>query len=149
MFVSQNQFFYFIQSAFIGVFSAFFYEVVCFFSCFNKSRILRGVTDVVFFVVPFYFYMVFSVFFCFPDFRFYMFCGVVIGFLLERISFHKSLAKVFKLVYNKTISFIRRKNRDGRKETKVNSRRHGNVCNTSSSSNSRFGISACRDGCKK
>ena len=148
MFVSSYQFYYFLQSVFIGVISAFIYEAIYFVGLFAKVKLLRQIIDALFFVVPLYLYMLLSEIFAFPDFRLYMLIGVIFGFILEYTSFHKSLAKVFQMVYNKTISFIRRKNRDARKETKVNNGRYGNVCNTSFRSHSRFGLSAYRYRCK-
>ena len=125
MFVASNQIFYFVQSCFVGVISALLYEVIRCFKVVFKSKIFGNVIDVVFAFILFIIYLDFSLWFCFPDFRFYMFFGVILGFYLENKSFHKTLAKVGFVVYNKTISFIRRKNRDGRKETKVNIGRNG------------------------
>ena len=120
MFVSVNQFYFFIQSVFIGVVTAFLYEPISFLKTFIKNVIIANGIDVLFAVVPFLLYLNLSLAFSFPCFRLYMFLGVVLGFFIENKSFHKMLAKVYFVVYNKTISFIRRKNRDGRKEAKVN-----------------------------
>ena len=137
------------QSVFIGILAAFLYEPISLFKTFVKNKIIGCVIDAAFCVVPFLIYLNLSLKFSFPCFRAYMFLGVVLGFFIESKSFHKTLAKVYLVVYNKTISFIRRKNRDGRKEAKVNSCRYGNVGNTSFSSHSRFGLSTYSDGCKK
>ncbi|MBR2337371.1 MAG: spore cortex biosynthesis protein YabQ [Clostridia bacterium] len=132
----------------MGVLTALLYEPICFFKAFIKNKIIRQVVDFAFFLVPFMLYLDLSLRFCFPSFRLYMFFGIVLGFYLVYKSFHKTLAKVYSVVYNKTISFIRRKNRDGRKKTEVNSSRYGNIGDNAVRFNRRFGISAHRHRCK-
>ena len=144
MFVSSNQFYYFFQSMFIGVVSALLYEPISCFKLVFRGKIVANILDVIFAFIPFFVYIDFSLRFCFPNFRLYMFLGVVLGFYLECKSFHKTLAKVFLVVYNKTISFIRRKNRDGRKETKANIGRYGTISGNAVRFNRRSCLSAYR-----
>ena len=149
MFVSLNQFYFFMQSVFIGVLTAFLYEPISLFKTFVKNKIIGCAVDVAFCVVPFLIYLDLSLKFSFPCFRAYMFLGVVLGFFIERKSFNKMLAKVYFVVYNKTISFIRRKNRDGRKETKIGSGSYGNVGYSAIRFNRSSRISANRHRCKE
>ena len=125
MFASANQLFYFLESAFIGVVIGLIFEVVNLLQTPIKSVVFRHIAD--FMLLPIICVLFFwgGEIFRFPDFRLYLFIGVAVGFLLERISFHKSLAKFYQIVYNKTISFIRRIIRDGRKKTKACRSRNG------------------------
>lgn len=58
-----------------------------------------------------------------------MFAGVVLGFILYILSFHKTLAKLSELVYNKTISFIWRRKSDSRQKRKARNIRNGSSGN--------------------
>ena len=79
MFVSINQFYFFIQSVFIGVVTAFLYEPISFMKTFIKNVIIANVIDVLFAVVPFFVYLNLSLKFSLPCFRGDMFLGVVLG----------------------------------------------------------------------
>ncbi|MBR2384656.1 MAG: spore cortex biosynthesis protein YabQ [Clostridia bacterium] len=132
----------------MGILTAFVYEPISLLKAMVKNKFVRCIIDVVFAVVPFLIYLDLSLRFAFPNFRAYMFIGVVFGFILENKSFHKTLAKVFFLVYNKTVSFIRRKNRDGRKETKVNIGRYGVIGSNAIRFNRSSCLSTYRHRCK-
>ena len=120
MFVSQNQFYYFVECLFIGIISGFIYEFFFFIKLFLKNYFLRQTLDFIFFVAPAALYLKFSEIFLFPNFRAYMFWGVLGGFLLYIVSFHKIVAKFSEMVYNKTISFIREVHRDRKQKEKPN-----------------------------
>ncbi|MBQ7374199.1 MAG: spore cortex biosynthesis protein YabQ [Clostridia bacterium] len=131
MFVSHNQIYYFSECLFIGVLLGVFYEFFYFFKSFFKGKILKQIIDFLFFLVAFSVCFKSSEIFCFPNFRAYLFCGILIGFSIYALSFHKTLAKVFELLYNKTVSFIRRKNHDRKQKAKAGIRGDGNVGNNS------------------
>ena len=130
MFVTENQFYYFAESLYIGALSAFFYSFIALIKLPFKKGFFYQVIDFWALCPCFLCYLILSEKYAFPNFRFYMFVGVVIGFTIYSISFGKTLAKISEIVYNKTNSFIRRKIRDGRKEKKVSCSKHGNVCNS-------------------
>ena len=127
MFATANQLYFFIESVFMGVITAFLYEPIRLVKSLIKTKFIGQIIDVLYAIIPLLIYLNLSLKFCFPDVRAYMLLGVLLGFIIENKSFHKTLAKVYSLVYNKTVSFIRRKSRDGRKKTKVNICRYGNV----------------------
>ena len=131
MFVSANQICFFIESLFIGVVLGSSYELFFIVKSIFKQVVIRQIIDFLFCIVAIVLYFCFSEIFCFPNFRLYLFCGVLIGFLIYLLSFHKTLAKVIKLVYNKTISFIRRKTRERKQKAKARFSSDGNVDNNS------------------
>ena len=141
MFVTSNQIFYFIESAFVGVLLGVFYEFFYFLKRFFKGEIIRQIIDFCFLPTVVVFYFKASEIFAFPNFRTYLFIGVLLGFSFYLASFHKSLAKVFGLVYNKTISFIRRKSRDRKQKAKTRSSRDRNGGSRVLFSNNNFGLS--------
>ncbi|MBQ8726598.1 MAG: spore cortex biosynthesis protein YabQ [Clostridia bacterium] len=148
MFVSQNQIYYFAECLFIGVISGFIYEIYYFIKLFFKRDFIKQAIDFCFFIVPTALYFKLSEIFLFPDFRAYMFLGVFLGFLLYCISFHKLLAKFSQTVYNKTISFIRRKRRDRKQKEKLNDRGYGNSGNNSFRASRNTRVSSDSDNSK-
>lgn len=125
MFVSVNQFYYFLECLFLGVLAGIIYEIWFFIKLFFRSKTLKNILDFFFFPVLCLLYLKGSEIFYFPNFRTYMFAGVVLGFILYFLSFHKILAKLSELVYNKTISFIWRRKSDSRQKRKARNIRNG------------------------
>ena len=118
MFVTQNQIYFFIESLFIGVISGVGFEVIFAVKQVVSNEKIKNLTDCLFAFILFPTYFIFSQIFAFPNFRFYMLVGVILGFVIYCINFHKTVAKLVEKVYNKTISFMRSKKRDRRKENK-------------------------------
>ena len=148
MFVTENQIYFFLESVFLGSFSCLLYQPFKVVKFFIKSAVFRHIADLLFVFPLILVYFLGSEFFCFPNFRAYAFIGEIFGFYLFEISFGKTLAKVLIFVYNKTISFIRRLNGDGRKKKKARRGKRGNVGNTSLCFNRRIGLSTRFNGCK-
>ena len=148
MFVSSNQFYFFIESLFMGVLLGLCYEIFYFLKMILKRKILDQIIDFLFLPVVCIVYLKMSEILNFPNFRLYIFMGVLLGFLIYRLSFYEMLAKVFSLVYNKTESFIRRKNRDRKQKAKARVCSDGNVDNNSLFSHSSFGLSVREYRCK-
>ena len=148
MFVASKQIFFFIESLFLGVSFGFCYEIFHLFKVLFKSKIIGEIIDFLFLPVLCLGLLKAGVIFTFPNFRLYIFIGVLVGFAIYMLSFHEMLAKVCNLVYNKTISFIRRKNRDRKQKTKARICSDGNVHNNSLFSNRNFGLSVRKHRCK-
>ena len=137
MFVSANQFSYFTESVCIGIFFGVCYEFFGFVKIVVANKVLRQIVDFLFLPVAFFVYFKASEIFYFPNFRTYLFVGVSFGFFIYYLSFYKTLAKVLNLLYNKTISFIRRKNRDRKQKTKASVRSDGDGGNNKGEPNRR------------
>ena len=148
MFVSSNQFYFFIESLFMGVLLGVFYEIFHLLKVVLKNKIVGEIIDFSFFPVICISYLKAGEIFNFPNFRLYIFIGVLLGFVIYLLSFHEMLAKVFRLVYNKTVSFIRRKNRERKQKAKARVCSDGNVDNNSLFSHSSFGLSVRKYWCK-
>lgn len=148
MFVTDNQIFYFCESLFIGIICGIIYEPFGFFSGITGKRAVEIATDIIFFIFVFFAYFFLSVFFSFPKFRFYLYAGTIIGFMLWQLSAHKILAKCYKPVYNR-IYLLRRKINDGIKNAAARIGRNGNGGNTVRSSHSVFGVPVSGNGRKK
>lgn len=121
MFVSDNQFYFFILSVSIGFALSPLFSV----SDLIKSRIKRlwvgAISDTVAFAL-------FGAFFCrlffvygFPNLRPYMIGGAILGIVLYKKTFHFILAKIAEKAYTVTVRINKRINRrrklknDGRK----------------------------------
>ena len=121
MFVSDNQFYFFILSVSIGFVLSPLFSVSDLFKSKLKRLWIRTIFDVIFFAL-------FGVFYCrlffvygFPNLRPYMIMGAIVGIVLYKKSFHFILAKIIEKAYNITIKIKMRINErrklknDGRK----------------------------------
>ena len=121
MFVSDNQFYFFILSVSIGFALSPLFSV----SDLLKSKVRRRWIGAIFDVVAF---TLFGALFCrfffvygFPDLRPYMIVGAIVGIVLYKKTFHFTLAKIAEKAYTVTVRIKRRINErrkmknDGRK----------------------------------
>ncbi len=107
MFVTDGQFYYFAECVLIGIVCGSVYFPICAADEILKEKrvkaekFLKPVFDVSFVIPCCVVFKRLSLVFEFPDFRAYMAVGVAAGFLLENVSFNKTLAILFEKAYNK------------------------------------------------
>lgn len=119
MFVSKDQIYYFAECLFIGVVSGLACEIFTFVTAAVKAAVVRHITDFLSFAVVAAAYFYASVYFRFPSVRAYMPLGAAAGFLLERVSAHKILAKYTEICYNAIVKRLRRAIYDRKKNAKT------------------------------
>ena len=99
MFVSSGQFFTFIASVGFGSVSGILFTLTLpFRKNFNKFVVL--LLDLFVFIIIGGLFVVYVNVLEFPNFRFYMFFGVIIGIIIYIESLHLLLAKCVKKIYN-------------------------------------------------
>ena len=101
MFVTENQFFVFVACvAFGGVFGVI-YPLFALIKKPLKSKIAKGIADVIYFALFTAFFLPYGYFLGFPSFRIYMPVGALVGLFLYMKSFYIILAKYGEKAYNK------------------------------------------------
>ena len=110
MFVSDNQFYFFILSVSIGFALSPLFSI----SDLVKSKIKRLWIGAIFDIVAF---SIFGLFFCrlffvygFPNLRPYMIIGAMVGIVLYKKTFHFTLAKITEKAYTVTVRIKKRIN---------------------------------------
>lgn len=100
MFVSKHQIFIFIACLSFGAIYGIIYSFLSGIKFFIKNRIINGILDVLFCLSFGFLFVLYSYIMNFTNFRFYMFIGLMVGFILYLKSFHIILAKYCKKIYN-------------------------------------------------
>ena len=100
MFVTSSQFYVFLSCVSYGAISGCSIVIFNGFKPFIKQNILKVIFDVVCFILISIGYVYYSYFLGFPNFRGYMFFGVLLGVLLINKSFNFILANCAKKIYN-------------------------------------------------
>lgn len=125
MFVSLNQFWYFSESLFIGVAVGLALEFFYLATLPLSYTFLRHIIAFFEFMALGAAYYFASTYFRFPSFRAYMAVGVLLGFVLEKTTVRKTVAKFCGKWYNAFVKFLRRKVNDRRKNAKTRRGRYG------------------------
>ena len=128
MFVSKNQFFVFIACVSFGCVCALLLSFSAALKFFIKNKIIKAIPDVIVFLLISVSFRIYCYKLNFPNVRFYMLLGAIIGMLLYFKSFHILLAKYAKKFYNIINRKIikNKKAKDERnKIKKVDSRNYG------------------------
>ncbi len=113
MFVSSGQFFVFLACISYGLVGGLIFFVFGFFKAFLTSKIVHNVLDFISSILMSVLYVFYSNLLNFPNFRFYMPIGVLLGLFMYFKSFNIILAKLQKKIYNNYIKHKGNK-RDGR-----------------------------------
>ena len=100
MFVSKGQIYVFIACVAYGIMSSIIFLMTRILKCKFKQTKVVQLFDVLGYVLISLGYIIYSHLFSFPNFRLYMPFGVLVGHYLSIKSFHITLAKTFKKVYN-------------------------------------------------
>lgn len=100
MFVSSGQFYFFIFCVAFGGISGVVLTIPSLLKLLIKNKIFGIFIDVFFWCLIALFYGYYSFKLNFPNFRFYMFAGVIIGQIIYFKSFYYILAKFIKKLYN-------------------------------------------------
>lgn len=114
MFVTASQFYVFIACVSYGIVSGLLLVVVGVFKNIIKRSYIKAILDVLCFVLIGFGYAIYSYLLGFPNFRAYMFFGVILGIILSNKSFYFILAKCVKKIYNIIVK-TKRKKRDAGK----------------------------------
>lgn len=96
----REQIYYFLLAALFGVAGGLLYDCFSVPKKWLKARWFCWTSDVLFSLVFAAGYVALSVALRFPSLRFYHILGICLGFWLYLKSFHKSVAKFSKWVYN-------------------------------------------------
>ena len=124
MFVSLNQFYVFMSCVMFGAMGGVVYSVLSILRLIIKNKVFNGAIDAIFMLVLSFIFSVFSYKSNFPNIRFYMMGGVLLGLILYLKSFHIILAKFVKKFYNITIQKFKKgleKKNDRKKGKKIDS----------------------------
>ena len=100
MFVTENQFHFFIISLSCGVFSGIFYDFIYLLTSWWQNKIFIFIRDILFFPLLAVMYVITSLKYNFPSFRLFLPVGTLLGFYLYLKSFHKPVAFLLKKGYN-------------------------------------------------
>ena len=109
MFVTSAQIYVFISWVAYGVVAGLVLVVNEIIKPFIKFKLLKILIDVFAFVFLSVGYVYYSYKLSFPNYRAYMFFGVIIGVFLSNKSFYLILAKLVKNIYNIYVSTKRKK----------------------------------------
>lgn len=105
----MNQLVVFAECLACGIINGFLFDVLHIPVIFLKK--MKFLSDILCFFVLFALYLLFSIRFHFPDFRLYMFAGILIGWWIYIKSFHRTLDFLCKSVYNRINNYIHRKHK--------------------------------------
>lgn len=113
MFVTLNQFYVFIATIAFGCVGGLFYSPILLVKGKTNNLPFAFLLDIIYFLVLSVCFLFYSYWFEFPAFRAYMLFGVFVGIILYVKSFHNTLAKVIKKVYNifRKIFVLRKKSK--------------------------------------
>lgn len=100
MFVSKNQFFIFLACLSFGGFSGMLLSLIYGVKYFIKNKVVKIILDIISCSILGALFVIYSYKIYFPNFRIYMFFGVVVGLYLYLKSFHILLANFCKKIYN-------------------------------------------------
>ena len=112
MFVTSSQFYVFIACVCYGCLSGVLLLLNDFIKPLFKWRVVGVIIDVFSFIFISFGYVLFSFKYNFPNFRTYMFLGVLFGLFLSYKSFSLVLAKCHKKIYNIYVKKIRKNSND-------------------------------------
>ena len=115
MFVTSSQFYVFIACVCYGNISGAMLLLSGFIKPLFRLSFLKVLIDVLSFVLISVGYVAYSYALRFPNFRAYMFFGVLLGLFLSYKSFSLVLAKCRKKIYNICVSKKRKKTNDSKR----------------------------------
>ena len=144
MFVTKNQFYVFLSCVTFGCVCAILLSIFAAIKFFIKNKTLKVLIDVAIFTLIAFLFRIYSYARNFPNFRVYMFFGVLLGMFMYFKSFHILLAKYTKKFYNIINRKIikNKKAKDERnKVKKVDSRNYGRRCFVGSGASIDNGVS--------
>jgi len=101
LFDSIGQFHVFLWAVSFGAISGIIYEACMFFRRLFKFKLFVNIIfDSVFCAAVIFLFIIYFTHVCDFNLRWYMFLGIILGFLTERISLGNYIAKFFDMVYN-------------------------------------------------
>ena len=110
MFVSNGQFYVLLICVGIGFVSGSLFTLFLPIKNVLNNYVFSALIDVLIFILLCFGYSFCANFYSFPNFRFYMVLGVMLGIILYVESFNFILAKIGKIIYNKLAGiFAKRK----------------------------------------
>ena len=102
--VTFDQFFVFTALFSLGfIFGMVYFFIISPFEK-KKSFYLKNIVSIILFIILFLVYQTLSVYYKFPNFRWYMPCSILLGFIVYYKTFRVMLAKLLIKVYNILIS---------------------------------------------
>ncbi len=114
MYVSSGQFYVFIASIAFGGMCGILFSISALFKIKLANVFLRIIPDLLAFSITACLYVLYSHSLNFPNVRVYMILGVMLGILIYFKSFHITLAKCTKKLYNLFKKKIKGRTKDGR-----------------------------------
>lgn len=100
MFISLDQPRIFLCCLFIGIVCGLVYEPFSFIKLIFKTNAVNHVLDCLWLIASLFVFTYLGVIFSLPDFRWYMFLSVLLGFYFYEESFHKVFAFLENKLYN-------------------------------------------------
>ena len=121
----REQIYCFLVSLLLGILGGLLYDALVLFRLPFKSKWARYLVDFAFCAVFAGGYLLFSVYMGLPGLRAYMFLSCMLGFLLYRKSFHKTVAFFAEKIYNAYKGRTKRDRRLCRKGLRCRKKKQG------------------------
>lgn len=116
MFVTYSQFYVFLSCLSFGVIIGVLYSIMALIKNFIKKNFIKIILDILYFLLFAILFILYAFYFNFPNFRWYMIFGVLLGNFLYAKSFHIILANFCKRLYNiVNVRIIKGRTNDRRK----------------------------------